>query len=151
MKKKNLIEKAVHLLQCPDCRVKNTIEIISQEEDKSSLVCNKCNSEYPIVDGIIDFIPEIKSGDGLSQKLMENKIISLFYEKYFRPIFTRIGSPITYNDEVQWLTNIDTKREVKTILDLACGTGKYSRFLNKQYQPEIVISVDISMPCYETV
>lgn len=145
-------QAALNFLACPHCGdAPGTRLEVGQAGTNPFLICGNCDSHYPIVNGIIDFCPGIeeRSGTGLAQKFMEHKAIVSVYEDYFRPAFTRLGSPIKYEEEIQWLTAIENDIPVYAILDLACGTGKYSRLLNRLYKPEFVFAVDISLPMLE--
>jgi len=140
---------ALDFLICPACRnIPGAALSFVNDQKTTAVQCMNCNQIYPITDGIIDFCPDIKNQvkTGLAQKFMENKAVVSVYENYFRPAFTRLGSPIKYEEEIQWLNAIATDIPVTAILDLACGTGKYSRLMNRLYKPEIVFAVDLSMP-----
>ncbi len=141
------LENAVQLLRCPACR-DNSAVLGPVRDGSFSLRCAECSVNYPVTNGIIDFLSgyEQNPQKGIAQRFMENGLVVSMYEKHFRPAFTRLGSPITYHEEIEWLRDINTDIQVKTVLDLACGTGKYSRLLNSIYQPELVFAVDISMP-----
>ena len=148
-----VITKAVQdFLICPHCRnnQESTLTLIL-DAPPPFLKCAECDRHYPIINGIIDFCPGIeeRTGTGLAQKFMEHKAVVSVYEDYFRPAFTRMGSSIKYNEEIQWLGSVKTDIPVSAVLDLACGTGKYTRLMNRLYQPEIVFSVDISLPMLE--
>jgi ubiquinone/menaquinone biosynthesis C-methylase UbiE/uncharacterized protein YbaR (Trm112 family) len=145
-----LKESLLDFLICPYCQEDPTSRLeYVRDRMPPALRCVGCNRSYPIIDGIIDFCPgfEKRTGTGLAQKFMEHKAVVSVYENYFRPAFTRLGSPIKYDEEIQWLSAIPTGGiPVTAILDLACGTGKYTRLLNRLYNPEIIFAVDISLP-----
>ncbi|MFZ5563323.1 MAG: class I SAM-dependent methyltransferase [Thermodesulfobacteriota bacterium] len=141
-------QKALGLLTCPACAKNTAADLTLVEEPSPALQCTVCRTGYPVVDGVIDFLPSYEENrqPGLAQRLMENRAVVAFYERYFRPAFTRMGSPITYDEEMAWLKKIKTEIPVRTVLDLACGTGKYARLLDDMYRPEFVFAADISLP-----
>lgn len=142
-----LIEKSLTIFRCPVCfneklqlETAHGIEII---------ICQKCLAQFPVAGGIIDFFPQYVSSKSLSQKFMENRCVVKMYEKYFRPAFTRLGSPIKYREEEDWLKRCCDNHHASTVLDIASGTGKYARLIADACQPEIVIAFDLSMPMLE--
>ena len=144
----NLQNALTEYLICPYCRhIKEAALAYRHTPTRAALECTVCKRCYPIVDDIIDFCPGIeqRSGIGLAQKFMEHKGVVSIYERYFRPAFTRLGSSIKYDEEIQWLSRIPTGIPVTAALDLACGTGKYSRLMYRLYRPRFVFAVDISL------
>jgi len=147
--KEDILDKARTLLNCPYCSDGNSGELHWESPFRDLLLCNNCRREYPIVDGIIDFLPEFKTSQGIAQKFMENRSVVSIYEKYVRPSFTHMGSSITYEEEIAWLQEVPVAVSPKYALDMACGTGKYTRLLDEMYHPDIVFGADISMPMLE--
>ncbi|MDY6832491.1 MAG: methyltransferase domain-containing protein [Thermodesulfobacteriota bacterium] len=146
-----LLEKALDFLVCPACSANPEASLSFVRAPAPALQCAGCRASYPVVNGVLDFLPDYHEHrqQGLAQWLMENRAVVSVYEKYFRPAFTRMGSPITYEEEMAWLKGVQTGRPVKTVLDLACGTGKYARMLNDFYGPDLVFAADISLPMLE--
>jgi ubiquinone/menaquinone biosynthesis C-methylase UbiE/uncharacterized protein YbaR (Trm112 family) len=147
--KNDILDRARSLLTCPHCLEESAGELKWESPFRDLLVCDICRREYPLVDGIIDFIPDFQPSSGIAQKFMENRTIVSVYEKYFRPIFTRMGSSITYEDEISWLQEVPVAVSPKYALDMACGTGKYTRLLDEMYHPDIIFGADISLPMLE--
>ncbi len=143
-----VLSKALAHLTCPLCLARCEGQPFLDLKNNQALQCPVCGRLYPIRQGIIDFFPDYEETikPGLAQRFMENNAIVAVYEKYFRPAFTSLGSPITYAEEVQWLRSVSPGISVKNILDLASGTGKYARLLNQTHDPELVFAVDISLP-----
>lgn len=151
--KKTHLVAALEWLRCPACRTNLPVDgagelVAIDRKDALHLKCRTCDAGYPVVNGVIDFLPgyETRSEPGLAQWCMENRFVVRFYEQYFRPAFTRMGSPIRYDEEIRWLKGVLPEAPVNIIMDLACGTGKYSRILNDHLSPERVFAIDISMP-----
>ncbi|MDY6825377.1 MAG: class I SAM-dependent methyltransferase [Thermodesulfobacteriota bacterium] len=148
------LASSLQYLRCPACLKNfpgnddNAGELAIGQGNALRLECGTCSASYPVVNGVIDFLPgyEEASSPGLAQWFMENPTVVNFYEKYFRPAFTRMGSPIRYDEEIKWLKSVLPGEPVRCITDLACGTGKYSRLLHRHLGPDLVFAVDISMP-----
>ena len=125
------------LLQCPFCR---------NEIDSEAERCDRCGKPFRDHTGRLDFAPDIVRGRGLSQRFMESPIISRIYERTFRPLFTRLGSRTAYGDEEKWLRAY-FQPAPGPVLDLACGTGRYTRLLRQLTDPDTkVIGLDLSRP-----
>ncbi|KPA12140.1 type 11 methyltransferase [Candidatus Magnetomorum sp. HK-1] len=147
--KDDILDKARLLLTCPQCMENTPSDLNWESPFRDLLICNTCKREYPVVGGIIDFVPDFDASAGIAQKFMEHRTIVAMYEKYFRPTFTRIGSSLTYDEEIAWLQEVPVAVSPKYALDLACGTGKYARLLEDMYHPEIIFGADLSMPMLE--
>ena len=123
---------------CPSCHA-------SLRVSETGLACTTCSARYPQRRGFADFAPEIDSQGGLSQRFMENPAIARIYEGLFRPAFTRLGSKIRYADEDRFLSARFSPADVEApILDLACGTGRYLRWIARQCPENGAIGLDLS-------
>lgn len=142
-----LIEKSLMIFRCPACF--NEALKLDTDDGIKKIICQNCQTRFPIAGGIIDFFPQYVSSKSLSQKFMENRYVVKMYEKYFRPAFTRLGSPIKYREEENWLKKCCENHQAPTVLDIASGTGKYARLIADACQPEMVIAFDLSMPMLE--
>jgi len=147
--KNDIMEKARSLLTCPYCLETSPGELSWESPFRDLLVCDGCHREFPIVDGIIDFIPDVNSSKGFAQRFLEHQPIATAYEKHFRPAFTRLGSSMTYSEEIKWLQEVPMAVTPKYALDVGCGTGKYTRLLDEIYHPDIIFGADISLPLLE--
>lgn len=136
-----LLQQALVALRCPHCREQGDLEL-----QVGALRCQHCGQAYPILDGVVDFLPDWRSHPGLAQRFMEHPWIVAVYEDYFRPFFTKLGSSVTYDDELRWLQRFTSPQGNGVVLDLACGTGRYARLLADLHTPALVLAVDISLP-----
>lgn len=94
---------------------------------------------------IVDYAPEIARQPGLAQRFMESPAVAWMYERAFRPAFTRLGSSLRYADEARFLS--EHVRPVDgPLLDIACGTGRYTRWLAQRCEERQVIGLDLSLP-----
>jgi len=147
--KNDVLDRARSLLTCPHCLEEKIGELNWESQFRDLLVCDICRREFPLVDGIIDFIPGFQPSSGITQKFMEIRSYLSVYEKFIRPTFTRMGSAMTDDDEIAWLQDVPVAVSPKYTLDLACGTGKYTRLLDEMYHPDIIFGADISLPVLE--
>ena len=99
----------------------------------------------PVRDGIVDLAPEVQAGAGLAQRVMELPGVGHVYEAGIRPLLTRLVGGPRYAEEAafldRWLVPL-----AGPVLDVACGTGRYTRHLARRHGAERVIGLDISWP-----
>lgn len=128
-------------LCCPTC--KSGLEASSD----MSLCCTKCGVSFPLTEGIVDFIPTYKGSRKFLQWAMERQFIVEVYEDFFRPAFTRFfsRSGVSYDKETAWLDSLLPK-DIRYVLDLASGTGRYTEIANTIRSPELVFAIDMSLP-----
>lgn len=136
-----LIERALPTLRCPACG--DAGELWPRPHGAR---CSQCHAEYPLTDGILSFLPLNDTAPGLAQRFMESPAIAAVYEDFFRPAFTKLGSSVSYADEEAWLTTHAEAVPGLAIVDLACGSGRYARFLARRHPEAVVIAIDLSWP-----
>lgn len=104
----------------------------------------------PLREGIPDLCPEIPVGrGGLSQSVMEAPGIGALYEHGVRPALTALVGGPSYATEAAWLQRWLSPSSVPApapILDLACGTGRYTRLLAAWHGVDRLIGLDLSWP-----
>jgi len=105
--------------------------------------CPACRTRFPERDGFIDFAPEIESQPGLGQRLLDSAAVTAIYERWWRPALLRLASPIRNADEEAYLSKFSAPGE-GPVLDLACGTGYFSRFLAGKVGARRVVGLDLS-------
>ena len=137
------LEAFLAVARCVQCQASGL------QRGESQLICPHCSSTYPIQNGVIDFVREDHANHSLTQKLMDNKSVVSVYEKYVRPSFIRLGAPLmNYQKEEAWLReNVPVSSDV--VIDIACGTGRYTRFLCEHAKPQLVVAVDLSQSMLE--
>ena len=142
-----------NLICCPFCKgdlrtnTQNGQQWLCKRE-LSSYYCNKCNHKFPLVNSIVDFSPVRPKKRTLAQQLMESKSIVEKYEgKSGRGSWFFAGYlGISFKEEMALVKKIAHINNDDTVLDLACGTGLYTRDLAKEGGNRKVIGVDISWP-----
>ncbi|MFT4975204.1 MAG: SAM-dependent methyltransferase [Myxococcota bacterium] len=95
--------------------------------------------------GIVDLCPELPPASGLSQRLMEAPGVGALYEGGIRPLLTALVRGPTYSEEEAWL-EAHLSPQPGPILDLACGTGRYTRQLARRHGAGRLIGADVSLP-----
>lgn len=133
--------EALSYLLCPVCKNENA----TFEHHMASVECNGCGSHFDLIDGVIDFAPQQSASGGLAQWLMQQPAFTLIYENLWRPVLTFLGSSLSYRDEEQWLYSVPAQSKPGVIIDLAGGTGRYSRLLYDLYRPRFCFNVDLSI------
>ncbi len=111
-----------------------------------ALTCVACDRTWPIEAGLPNFVGDLPPSTGLAQRFMESGPVVSIYEGIFRPAFTRLGSSISYDEEDRYLERWCTPVP-GTIVDLACGTGRYTRWLLENVSGGApVLGLDLSPP-----
>ncbi len=101
-------------------------------------------ARYPITDGLIDFCSDIASNPGLAQRTMESPGVARIYEGRFRPALTRLVGGPDYAAESDYLWR-HLGEPAGVVLDLACGTGRYTRMLADHLGADRVLGLDLSV------
>jgi ubiquinone/menaquinone biosynthesis C-methylase UbiE len=108
--------------------------------------CPSCDAQYPLRDGILDLI-----GDAATevitpfQRVMQMPLVVSVYEKIWRRLGYLIASSRSFEQEVQTILKLREGLAAARILDVACGTGVFTRPLARGTRG-IVIGLDLSWP-----
>jgi ubiquinone/menaquinone biosynthesis C-methylase UbiE len=115
------------------------------------MLCSICKSTYPVKQEIVDFIPDWSEERTLTQMAMEWPPIVKIYESrlWRRNPFFEFVNQISFKDEEQAILNAAKLKGNELVLDLACGTGSYSRQFAHAVPQGQVIGMDISRPMLE--
>lgn len=130
------VRSAHEALACPTCHD-------PLEAEAAALRCVSCGRSYGARGGIWDFAPDLASQPGLAQRFMEAPAIVSIYERWFRPTLTRLVSPLRYDEEERYLERW-LGATTGAMLDLACGTGRYTRWLGERAGDRAVLGLDLS-------
>ncbi len=79
------------------------------------------------------------------QRLMQAPLIVSIYEKLWRRIGYYLASSRAFNKEMQTVLRLGRGRNISQALDLACGTGIFTRPLARQAE-SFVVGLDLSRP-----
>jgi ubiquinone/menaquinone biosynthesis C-methylase UbiE/uncharacterized protein YbaR (Trm112 family) len=134
-------------LCCPACGG----DLVARPEGARSprrAVCRICHVEYPVVEGIVDFLPADDVKRSASQQAMEaTPIVSIYEGSWWRasPVaafFMQIG----LRDEMALIERIASPSPSARVLDLACGPGLYARRFAAGHPERKVVGLDLSWP-----
>ncbi len=118
---------------------------------KETLKCDSCKRDFPIIHGVPDLaLSSTSEKRALAQKVMETDFYSQHYETFMRPKLTRFLTKRKMEDEYCLSAQLLDLRESSGVLDVACGTGNYTRYFAKVVECKIPITgVDLSWPMLE--
>lgn len=127
-------------VRCPGCLR------TEWQDDGNALKCMVCNTSYPIRDGILDFIGN-ESGEVITpfQRLMQAPLIVAIYENLWRRIGYYLASSRAFSREMQTVLRLARGRNISQSLDLACGTGVFTRPLARKSE-SFIVGLDLSRP-----
>ena len=137
------------LFSCPYCRKALRWSLPSPLHSspiEGKAVCPECHRNYPLRDGILDFLPGTHTEVITPfQRLMQSPPIAAIYEKYWRPLGFFVASSSSFRRfSADLLQRLEPQKR-SSILDLACGPGLFSCPLAAQTSGW-VIGFDLSLP-----
>lgn len=113
-----------------------------------TLECPNCATSAPIIDGIPRFPVPDAAGESSSEGVFDR--LAPIYETplWFRPLYRFVGGPGAPRDDRERLASLldldleSTADADQRVLDVACGTGRFTRYV----APDVgsVVGVDIS-------
>jgi len=161
MNSKTKYEKIISILKCINCNSSN-LDISNSE----AFVCPKCNEKYPIVNGILRFVPESYMNYNENKNTIEEKTKNYFgfeWQEFDNWGFiddncideknneffggTISARKLTFDSKCRLSLN-DLKKS-HMILDAGCGNGRYT-YEAAERGDAIVIGVDIGYGSVES-
>jgi ubiquinone/menaquinone biosynthesis C-methylase UbiE len=98
--------------------------------------------------GYVDLLGEEVPSTGPTQNLMTSRLVPQIYERWWRPALGRVAKGVTgpgMAEEVRIARLLMALSHGDTVLDLGCGTGKFSREFSRAVTDSgIVVGVDAS-------
>lgn len=133
-----MLPEIISCIRCPDCLS------TAWQDNGDDLKCMACNTQYPIREGILDLMGN-ELGEVITpfQRLMQAPLIVSIYEKLWRQIGYYLASSRAFSREMQTVLRLGRGRNISQALDLACGTGVFSRPLARQAE-SFVVGLDLS-------
>jgi ubiquinone/menaquinone biosynthesis C-methylase UbiE/uncharacterized protein YbaR (Trm112 family) len=133
-----MLSKILPTLRCPDCS-NSELQIGVKE-----LICPACKTRYPLKNGILDMMKD-SAHEVITpfQRLMQSRSIVSIYENFWRRIGYFMASNRSFNQEMETILQLSKDRSVKLVLDLASGTGIFTRPLARQ-DDRWAVGVDMS-------
>lgn len=135
-----MIERILDYLRCPKCthpRLQSSTE---------GLTCPQCGSGYAFRNGILDWL-----GNNASevitpfQRVMQTPLVVSIYEGMWRRLGYRIASSRSFDREMETILQLQQRAPAERSLDLACGTGVFTRPLARNTRG-IFVGFDLSWP-----
>jgi ubiquinone/menaquinone biosynthesis C-methylase UbiE len=135
-----MIENILSYMRCPRCTGTNL------HASSAGVTCRPCNVQFPFREGILDLM-EDGSAEVITpfQRIMQTQLVVSVYEGLWRRLGYFIASSRSFEKEVQTILNLRQGLGTERVLDLACGTGIFTRPLARRTQG-IVIGLDLSWP-----
>jgi len=130
----SLTDQLLGYLACPQCHA-------FLKQNNSGLVCSRCATRYPVVDGIPDLMPKKSPEDViLSERKWSKK-----YKEAEKNIEKIVAEDAFYlNDTIALFSRLWPNIKNHTYLELGCGTFPLGRIFAKK--GVTVIGIDFSMP-----
>lgn len=136
------------LLRCPDCG--RIGEFLGSPPGCAApfMWCNACSELVPVVQGIADFAPHIPIDarpEGFAQRMMNTSAFGWMYETpVWRPLHTHLVSGHSFKEEVAHVVALASPAPDSLVVDLACGTGPYTRAFSRSGADVRVLGIDLS-------
>jgi SAM-dependent methyltransferase/uncharacterized protein YbaR (Trm112 family) len=135
-----MLEPILAYMRCPKCAGTNL------RADTSGVSCRSCKARYPLCDGILDLIgDDAREVITPFQRAMQAPLVVSVYESFWRRLGYFVASSRPFEKEVQTILRLQRGRQTERVLDLACGTGVFTRPLARQARG-IVVGLDLSWP-----
>jgi SAM-dependent methyltransferase len=135
-----MLERIVDFMRCVKC---GGTRILAQT---GGLACRECGAQFPLRDGILDLLGD-DPGEVITpfQRLMQTPLIVSIYEGMWRRLGYFIASSRSFDKEVRTILRFRQGPDCDRTLDLACGTGVFTRPLASRTRG-LVIGLDMSWP-----
>jgi SAM-dependent methyltransferase/uncharacterized protein YbaR (Trm112 family) len=135
-----MLAQILHYLRCPACSKSEWLM------DSQGLSCRACRIRYPVKNGILDMMKDATQEVITPfQRLMQSPAIVFIYENLWRRIGYFLASSRSFKQEMATVLQQSKNRSNKLVLDLASGTGIFTRPLARQ-EDRLVVGVDLSWP-----
>lgn len=136
------------LIRCPSCRKQSLRPHLGQP---GRLACPGCGAGYDCPRGTPDLVSTAGPRPGLAQRFMESRPVAAVYESrlWRRSLFWRSWARVGFEAECRLIMDAAGVGPATDILDVACGTGLYTRRFARAAAQGRVLGVDVSRPMLE--
>ena len=101
---------------------------------------------WPVRDGILDTLGDVPEPTITPfQRLMQSKVVVSIYEGLWRQLGYYAASSRFFGDEIETVLRLHRGKRCERLLDLACGTGIFTRPLARE-TGSLVVGLDLSWP-----
>lgn len=131
------------LLRCPACG-QGALGL----GDAGAVRCVACAATYPVAGGVIELLPGASQPRSLAQRLMEAEPVVRIYESrlWRRSAVATWKLGISFEQEKDLILRAADLGEAAMVLDLACGSGIYTRQFAQLARTGSVVGLDLSLP-----
>lgn len=135
-----MISQILPYMCCPRCHASGL------RQEPEGIICPACSSRFPLKNGILDMLGS-NSAEVITpfQRLMQTPLIVSVYERFWRRAGYYLASSRSFVREMQTVTAMGKSRSPERALDLACGTGVFTRPLARITGCPVV-GLDLSNP-----
>jgi SAM-dependent methyltransferase/uncharacterized protein YbaR (Trm112 family) len=135
-----MISKILPYMRCPHCLGTNLRAV------SDGISCDSCRMQYSVRNGI----PDMLGNDPREiitpfQRLMQTPVVVSIYEKLWRRVGYYLASSRSFGREMEAVLRIGKSGRAGRALDLACGTGLFTRPL-AHLSGYPVVGLDLSWP-----
>lgn len=130
------------LVRCPSCR----LGFLSQGAEQAT--CGHCSAAFRVAGGVVDLLPSAAERPSLVQRAMEwNRLVRIYESRLWRrnPLLTAAFGCTFEEEQAAILRSLSLRPEAR-VLDLACGSGIYTRPLARAAPAGVVLGLDLSWP-----
>ena len=150
---RSLRERFIDTLRCPACGHDRF------DVGATTMTCQACQRQFNLQNGIADLAPPAPPDRSITQKLMESRTYTRFYEEFMRPRLTKVVSNRSMREEYRLAAEfLDFEEDIR-LLDVGCGTANFTRYLAQRLglaetpadEPglPLVVGMDLSWPMLE--
>ncbi len=137
-----MLDRIIEFMRCPRCG-ESRLRL-----DAGGIVCPACATRCPLRNGILDVLGTDCAAEVITpfQRIMQTPVVVSIYERTWRRLGYFIASSRSFDDEIQSILRLQGEQEgSERVLDLACGTGVFTRPLARHARG-MVVGFDLSWP-----
>jgi ubiquinone/menaquinone biosynthesis C-methylase UbiE len=135
-----MLDRIVEYMRCVRCGGTRV------QMQRGGVACRDCDAHFPRRDGILDLLGEdAKEVITPFQRLMQTPLLVSIYERMWRRLGYFVASSRSFDKEIQTILRFKQGPDADRILDLACGTGVFTRPLAARTRG-LVVGLDMSWP-----
>jgi ubiquinone/menaquinone biosynthesis C-methylase UbiE len=135
-----MLAQILPYMRCSRCQGSGMLELSDR------LTCSKCGVQFPFHSGILDMLGD-DSAEVITpfQRLMQTPLIVSIYERFWRKAGYFLASSRSFGKEMRTVISMGGSQSPARALDLACGTGVFTRPLARATGTPVV-GLDLSRP-----